>query len=105
MDNYFGNENEYYDNPYMTQEKKRKPINIKYIIYILTIIILIIIGFSIAKILSSDDNTYSGIENKMIKEAKEYVTRNKISEKETYIDASKINVNIPSNCNILSGVL
>ena len=101
MDNYYENsENEYYDNPYIEVVKTNKN---KYIIIGITIIILIIIVLFVVKLLSSG-NTYKSIEKKMIKSAIKCVTENSVLDKEIYIDSSKMNINLPDNCNRLSGV-
>lgn len=101
MDNYYENsENEYYDNPYIEVAKTNKN---KYIIIGIAIIILIIIVLFVVKLLSSG-NTYKSIEKKMIKSAIKYVTKNSVLDKEIYIDSSKMNINLPDNCNRLSGV-
>lgn len=101
MDNYYENrENEYYDNPYIEVAKTNKN---KYIIIGITIIILIIIVLFVVKLLSSG-NSYKGLEKKMEKEAIGYVTKIGIFDKEIYIDSSKMNINLPDNCNRLSGV-
>ena len=39
-----------------------------------------------------------------IKGATEYLNKTGIPDKEIYIDATKMNIDIPSNCNVLSGV-
>lgn len=101
MDNYYENrENKYYDNPYIGVAKTNKN---KYIIIGIAIIILIIIVLFVVKLLSSG-NSYKSIEKKMIKSATKYVTENSVLDKEIYIDSSKMNINLPDNCNRLSGV-
>ena len=102
MDNSFVNDKqEYYDNPY-TSTKKNKVGN-KYTVMITTIIIIIIIVFVVVKLLPRD-NGLNEIENNLIKGATEYLNKTGIPDKEIYIDTTKMNIDIPSNCNVLSGV-
>ena len=102
MDNSFiDDKQEYYDNPYVTV-KKNKTSN-KYIIMGIAIIILIIIVLFVVKSLFNG-STYKSLEKKMEKEAIRYATKIGVSDKEIYIDSSKMNINLPNNCNRLSGV-
>ena len=76
--------------------------NGKYFTIIIAIIIIIIV-FVVVKLLPRD-NGLNEIENNLIKGATEYLNKTGIPDKEIYIDTSKMNIDIPSNCNILSGV-
>ena len=99
MDNNFINE-EYYNNPYSKKEGFK--IN-KNIIIGIAVIVLIIIVFFVVKLLSNN-NSFTNLENKMVKAAIKYATKKGAKDKEIYIDSSKLNIDLPSDCNILSGV-
>ena len=76
--------------------------NGKYFTIIIAIIIIIIV-FVVVKLLPRD-NGLNEIENNLIKGATEYLNKTGIPDKEIYIDTAKMNIDIPNNCNVLSGV-
>ena len=73
----------------------------------LTIGIAILIVFILIIVFSpKKQNTYLLIEEKMVEIANKYVYENNIqSGKESYFDVSKLNVTLPNNCSLLSGVI
>ena len=84
------------------KKKKKSFITVKpvYILIVLILIIFFVIIFSN----SSSSSTYSSIEKEMVKKAKDYISYYKTNN-EIYLDSSKLNIDLPSNCNILSGVI
>lgn len=99
--NYYVLEDEYNDD-ISSKPKERKS---KWLIVILAIIIILVFVIVVSNKISIN-KSYESIEKEMVSKAKEYVNSNSISYgKEIYVDTSKIDVDIPDNCNILSGVL
>ena len=89
------------------KEKPKKNNNLKYITLFVIIIafIVIIIGIIVISKRYMRD-LYSKTEKEMALKAQEYVNSGKISVlKENYIDATKLGVELPNNCNLLSGVI
>ena len=96
-----------YNNEYNDDNNSYSPLNDPrrgYIIIAVTIIVsVIVLIFSLNNMPS---NTFAKYEKELIKSAKEYVTNNSIvTNKEIYIDVSKLNIKVPSNCSLLSGVI
>ncbi len=74
--------------------------------YVVGLIALFFIVITI--VIITRNNTLSGyakLEHEMLIKAQEYVNNSIDFSKETYIDTSKLHINVPNNCNILSGVL
>ena len=96
-DNYIEYEDDYESNNYQVRNFNIK----KYFKYII-IFFVILIGFFVYRYFTS----YKSYENKMVSEAKEYVKNNHItSNQEIYLDVMKLNVEVPSNCSLASGVI
>lgn len=92
-----------YSVPYV-KRKYNNGINKKYLIIGIVLIIIVLIIVLIFR--NSKSNSFSSYENKMVTLAKEYVKRNGIStNKEMYIDVSKLNITLPNSCSLLSGVI
>ena len=73
---------------------------------IIGIIILVIIGLIVFMMFKKSSSSYYSYEKKMVSLAKEYVTKNGISVgSEGYVSVSKLNMNLPNNCSLLSGVI
>ena len=71
-------------------------------IIILIIMIIAIIIANKVQVRSS----YSSLEIEMVNKAEKYLKRSgEIEEDEVYVDVEKINISLPDNCNVLSGVL
>ena len=100
----------YYDsssnyNDYDVLNIKRKNKYKKYVVFVIIIFILIM-GLIIFNKMRSYQNTYSYYEKKMVSAARDYISENKISVLgEIYLDVSKLDVQLPSNCNLTSGVI
>ena len=91
-----------YSDYYVTQDNNSK----KSFAIIIALAVIFIIVIIIIKLLNSNSNSFSSYENKMVDNARSYITNNGIStNKEMYIDVSKLNVDLPSNCSMLSGVI
>ena len=93
---------------YMTSEstKPKKTMKKSSSFIVVVVILIVAIGALLFLYLTRDDNSYSSIEKKMVKAAKEYIEINKlVIDKETYFSASKLNFTLPSTCDALSGVL
>ena len=101
MNNYYiENEFDDYDNSYEKQNG-----NGKYIV-IAAIVIIILVIIVINKFSNNSSHSFSFYENKMVDLAREYVsTYNVNTNKEIYIDVSKLNMDLPNNCSMLSGVI
>ena len=86
-------------------KKKSTNVNIsKYktpLIVIVLVVLFIIIYFALRT-----DNSFNGIEKRLVSKAEEYVNENNITtSKEIYLDSTKIEVDLPEKCNLLSGVI
>ena len=82
----------------------QKTNNKKYLIIAIAIIVVLVFIIIIKNL--PNKNSYSSYENEMVSQARNYVASRGIStSKEIYIDASKINVELPNNCSMLSGVI
>ena len=93
---------EYYGD-YEEEEEIPKKYNYKkYIIILIIVFILFVVGMSFL----TGKKSYSSYEEKMIKSAIKYISNNNvITSKEKYINVSKLNVSLPSNCSLTSGVI
>ena len=99
MSNYYIED---YPNDYDNSYKKKT--NKKFIIIIFIVVLLLIIVIS--KLLNSSSNSFSSYENRMVNLARQYVNNYGIStNKEIYIDVSKLDIDLPNNCSLLSGVI
>ena len=73
-------------------------------ILLLIVTVLILSYFLILKDFLKDKNVK--LEEEMITAAKEYVSRNNIStNREIYLDSSKLNINLRNDCSFVSGVI
>ena len=99
MDNYFiEDEMDAYQFNY-----DRAPVNkTKIILIIVGVIIGIIVIVVALKIINGQK--YSSLEKNMVSKATQYINNSSNTNKEVYIDISKLNIEVPSNCNLLSGV-
>lgn len=80
--------------------------NKKYFMIVIVILIIFIFIVVISKLLNNNTNSFSSYENKMVSLAKEYVANHSINTtKEVYLDASKLNIDLPNSCSLLSGVI
>ena len=96
-DNYIEYEDDYESNNYQVKNFNIK----KYLKYIIIFFVLLV-GFFVYRYFTS----YKSYENKMISEAKKYVKNNHITvNQEIYLDVMKLNVEVPRNCSLASGVL
>lgn len=79
----------------------------KNLVIIISIGVFIVVIFILVLIfLKKNQSTYKKIENELKDKAQEYAINSNMNlSKETYIDNSKLNVSLPNNCNILSGVI
>ncbi len=68
---------------------------------ILVVMIIVIVIASRVKVRTE----YSSLEIEMVEKAEEYIKKNDLLSSEVYVDAPKMNITVPSNCNMLSGVL
>lgn len=90
-----------YDVSY-SEPKEHKPKWLIIGVAIFVIVVFFIILFS----KTGGGNSYTSLEKEMVTNAENYINNNYTgSSKEVYVDTSKLNMNIPSNCNLLSGVL
>lgn len=96
----------YEDMTYMQNSsyKKKNNISCNMIIIGLVVIALIISYFLIFKNIFKDKNVK--MEERLVKEARDYVLKNNIyTNKEIYIDVSKLNITLNDNCSLISGVI
>lgn len=101
MSNYVINDE---TNNYNVSYKVQNNNNKKYFIIAIAILIIIIFIVVISKLFNN--NSFSSYENKMVSLAKDYVKSHSINtSKEIYIDSSKLNIDLPNNCSLLSGVI
>ena len=85
-------------------KKRNNYINKKYLLIGIIALILVLIVVFIIK--NNKSNSYSYYEKKLVTLAKEYVNNNSVStNKDIYIDVSKLNMNLPNSCSLLSGVI
>ena len=83
---------------------KKPSISCNMIVIGLIVIALIISYFLFFKDLFKDKNVK--MEDKLVKVARDYVLKNNIyTNKEIYIDVSKLNITLDDNCSLLSGVI
>ena len=90
--------NNYYDKT----RKISNNSNSKIIVIIIAVIIFLAILLLINK---KNSNSFSSYENEMVSKAKQYVNDYGVNKSETYIDVSKLNVELPNTCSLLSGVI
>ena len=94
------------NNYIQVSEPKKKRVNIDNKKIIIGLIILVIIGLVVFIMLKKSSSSYSSYEKKMITLAKEYVTSKGIqAETEKYVSVSELNMSLPNNCSLLSGVI
>ena len=92
-----------YSVPSVTKPKSNG-INKKSLVIGMIFIVLALIVFLVIN--NYKRNSYSSYEKNMVSNARNYVSNNGITtNKEIYIDVSKLNVNLPNNCSLLSGVI
>lgn len=102
MNNNYGDEINRYIN-LDVPKKNRRGINKKTLIIGIIIVIIALIVFLALK---NNKSSFYSYEEKMISKAREYVSNNGIStNKEMYIDVSKLDTTLPDNCSLLSGVI
>ena len=91
-----------YEDDYESNNFPRRDLNLKkYLKYI-----IIVLGLVIAYLVYSYFTSYASVERKMVYEAKQYVKSHNIStSSEIYLDATKLNLELPSNCSLVSGVI
>lgn len=83
---------------------KGNGINKKSLVIVIVFIVLALIVFLVINNYKS--NSFSSYEKNMVSSARNYVSNNGITtNKEIYIDVSKLNVNLPNSCSLLSGVI
>ena len=94
------------NNYIQVSEPEKKSVNIDNKKIIIGLIILVIIGLVVFIMLKKSSSSYSSYEKKMITLAKEYVTSKGIqAETEKYVSVSELNMSLPNNCSLLSGVI
>lgn len=100
MDDYYG-----YNLDDDNYQYKSNKFNLnKKIIYIIIAVILVFIILFI--VIALKGTSYKDYEEKMVSEARKYVTDNDITiNGETYLDVTLLDVNLPSNCSLTSGVI
>ena len=101
---------EYYDD--YEEVDNTKKIRNHNVFNILIIILVVLIGIVLFIILSKKGgsdvsyNIYNDYEKALVKSADDYVSSNNIVvDSEVYFDVSKLNVTLPSNCALTSGVI
>lgn len=92
-----------YQNNYgiKTPVKKKKTYDLKKILTGLGVIVFIVLLVLIFKMMTGG-NEYSKLEKSMVSKAEEYIE--KVNPSLSYVDISKLEIDIPKNCNQLSGV-
>lgn len=69
------------------------------------VIVVLIIGLVIFNRVTDYFNSYQYFEKQMVKEAREYITKNNIVlSNEIYLDMNKLNMKVKDGCNQISGV-
>lgn len=69
-------------------------------------ILIVILFIVIIKNNKTVKNVYLTLEEEMLEKAQEYIRSTRVDKtKEIYLDANKLNINLPDNCNVLSGVI
>ena len=77
----------------------------KYLVIGVAILVIMIFVIIVAGRIHVRDE-YSSLEIEMVKEAERYVNKYSLmGNKEIYLDADKLDIKIPDNCNIMSGVI
>ena len=88
---------------YESKRQISKNNNTKIIFISIGVLIVLIFGIIITS-RRNKQNYYSNLENEMVIRARDYNIGMDYT-KESYFDANKLNINLPDNCNLLSGVI